>query len=59
MTEAIEQVTSRLEVCTERMVPSVVRQRETDLHDEQVFVVISQNGVPVTHAVEIIMLERT
>ena len=52
-----EQVARCLHIGTQGMVAMAIGDAEANLHDEEVLVVIAQNGIAIAHAVEIVVLE--
>ena len=55
--EAAQQVARRLDARTDDAVAGVVGEAEARLHDEEVLVVVAQDGVAVGDAVEVVVLE--
>ena len=52
-----KQVARCLHIGTQGVVAMTIGDAETNLHDEEVLVVIAQDGIAIAHAVEIVVLE--
>ena len=52
-----EQVARSLDIGTERLVAVIVAQSESSLHNEQVLVVVTQNGISACGIIKVIVLE--
>ena len=55
--ESAEQIARRLHIQSEGIYPIAIRQSESHLHDEDILVVIAQDGIPVIYIIQIIALE--
>ena len=55
--ESAEQISGRLHIESDGIHPVAIRQSESHLHDKEVFVVISQDGVSIVHIIQVIALE--
>ena len=55
--ESAEQISGRLHIESDGIHPITIRESESHLHDEKVFVVISQDGISIVHIIQVIALE--
>ena len=55
--ESAEQIARRLHIQSEGIYPIAIGQSESHLHDEDILVVIAQDGISVIYIIQIVALE--